>query len=366
VSWTPPADPAGDAEAADALARLAQQVREAQRCATPLVIAGGGSKSFLLEPLAGEVLDMRAYRGVLAYEPAELVIEVRAGTPLLEVETLLAAHGQCLASEPPRPGSASTIGGAVAAGFSGPARPWAGALRDHVLGVGLISPAGDLLRFGGRVMKNVAGYDVSRLVTGAWGTFGPIATLALRVAPRPESTRCAIWEMDAREGLARMLRLARESWPLTGAAHEGRRLRLRFAGAAAAVDEALAALAPDAIEADDGWWQSLRDWELPVLRERAALWRVSLPPATVVDAPGDELIDWGGAQRWWSTSAAPGDLHARLHAVAGRQAHALPMFAAPTSAQPALSPAQRSVQQRLREAFDPALLFNRGCSRTAA
>lgn len=366
MSWTPPADPAGDPEAADALARLALQVREAQHHATPLVIAGGGSKSFLLQPLAGDVLDMRTYRGVLAYEPAELVIEVRAGTPLREVETLLAAHGQTLASEPPRLGPASTIGGAVATGLSGPARPWSGALRDHVLGVGLLSPAGELLRFGGRVMKNVAGYDVSRLVTGAWGTLGPIATLALRVAPRPESTRCATWEMGAREGLARMLQLARESWPLTGAAHDGRRLRLRFAGAAAAVDEALAALGPDEVEADDGWWQTLRDWRPPALQTRGGLWRVSLPPATVVDAPGEELLDWGGAQRWWSTSATPEDIHARLHASAGRQAHALPMFAAPATAHAPLSPVQRSVQQRLRDAFDPARLFNRGCSRTVA
>ncbi|MCW5576935.1 MAG: glycolate oxidase subunit GlcE, partial [Burkholderiales bacterium] len=227
--------------------QFADIIRAAAEDRRPLRIRGGGSKAFYGNPVTGEDFDVTGHRGIVAYEPTELVITARAGTPLAEIETLLAAHGQRLACEPPRFGpssTSSTIGGVVAAGFSGPARPWAGALRDHVLGVGLLSHEGELLRFGGRVMKNVAGYDVSRLVCGSWGTLGPIATVALRVAPCPERTLSLAWPMSASDARRRMLELAREAWPLAGVAYDGERLRVRIAGAAAAVDEAAARLAP--------------------------------------------------------------------------------------------------------------------------
>lgn len=368
MAWSPPADPAGDAEATSALASLAGAIRAAQATATPLRIRGGDTKRRLLEALPGAQLDMRTYRGVLAYEPSELVIEVRAGTLLADVETLLAEHGQMLASEPPRCGPASTIGGVVSAGLSGPARPWAGALRDHVLGIGLLSPAGELLRFGGRVMKNVAGYDVSRLACAAWGTLGPIATLALRVAPLAERTVSLQWQMQAPAAHAHLQTLARTSWPLAGAAHDGGCLRLRLAGSAAAVDDAVTRLAPDALDADDLWWQALRDLAPPALGHTVdadGLWRVSLPPAANIVAPGHEVIDWGGAQRWWwAPGIAAAEIHARVRAAVGAQGHAVPMFAAPAHDFPLPSAAQGALQARLRRAFDPQELFNRGCSRT--
>jgi len=374
VARTAPADPAGDTCASAALRELAERVREAAAHDVALAIVGGGSKAALLEPLTGAPLPMTSYRGVLAYEPAELVIEARAGTPLAEIETLLAAHGQRLACEPPRFGpsssssTSSTIGGVVAAGFSGPARPWAGALRDHVLGVGLLSHEGELLRFGGRVMKNVAGYDVSRLVCGSWGTLGPIATVALRVAPCPERTLSLAWPMSAGDARRRMLELVREAWPLAGVAYDGERLRVRIAGAAAAIDEAAARLAPAAVEEGDAWWQSLRDLRGAGLAVGRALWRLSMPPAATLDAgPMTELIDWGGAQRWWSGEGwSAAEIHARVREVVGAQGHAVPMFAAPGADQPPLSAVQRSLQARIRAAFDPQRRFNRGCSRVAA
>lgn len=362
---TSPVDPAGDAAASAALRDVCERIREASARGTPLRIAGGGTKRPLLEDSGHLPLSMTAYRGVLAYEPAELVIELRAGTPLVEIETLLAAHGQMLACEPPRFGPASTIGGVVAAGFSGPARPWAGALRDHVLGVGLLSPAGELLRFGGRVMKNVAGYDVSRLACGAWGSLGPVATVALRVAPRPERTVSLAWPMAREAAHRRMLALAREPWPLTGMAYDGVALRIRAAGAAAAVDEAVQRLAPESVDEHDLWWQQLRDFQLPALALGKGLWRISLPPAATVDpGPMNELIDWGGAQRWWSGDAAgSAAVQARLRDSPEARAYAVPMFAAPPTQHPALSPVQRALQTRIRDAFDPARLFNRGSSR---
>ncbi len=362
-----PADPAGAASASAALRELAERVCEAAAHDAALAIVGGGSKAALLEPFTGAALPLTSYRGVLAYEPAELVIEARAGTPLAEIEALLAAHGQRLACEPPRFGPSSTIGGVVAAGFSGPARPWAGALRDHVLGVGLLSHEGELLRFGGRVMKNVAGYDVSRLACGSWGTLGPIVTVALRVAPCPERTLSLDWSMAADAARRRMLELAREAWPLAGVAYDGERLRVRIAGAAAAVDEAAARLAPDAVDEGDAWWQSLRDLRGAGLAVGHALWRLSMPPAAMIDAgPMTELIDWGGAQRWWSGEGwSAAEIHARVREAVGAQGHALPMFAAPGADQPPLSAVQRSLQARIRAAFDPQQRFNRGCSRVA-
>ncbi|MCC7120481.1 MAG: glycolate oxidase subunit GlcE [Gammaproteobacteria bacterium] len=367
MAWTAPADPAGDAAASVVLRELADSIRASAAASSPLAIVGGGTKTALIDPLVGTPLPMYRYRGVLAYEPAELVIEARAGTPLAEIEALLAAHGQMLACEPPRCGPASTIGGVVAAGLSGPARPWAGALRDLVLGVGLLSTSGELLRFGGRVMKNVAGYDVSRLVCGAWGTLGPIATVALRVAPRPERCLSLRWSLAADEARRRMLELSRAPWPLTGVVYDGEYLRVRLAGTMPAVGDACVRLAPAAIDDDDAWWLALRDLRVVGCMLGTPLWRVSAPPAATIDAqPMRELIDWGGAQRWWTgTALAATDLHARVHAAAGTQAHAQPMFAAPRADQPPLSPVQRTLQRRLRSAFDADRLFNRGCSRVA-
>ena len=367
MGWKPPADPAGDVAAAAVLAHLAGQVREAAAAGTPLAITGGGTKTFLLGAPTGAPLAMGAYRGVIAYAPAELVIELRAGTPLSDVEALLAAHGQVLACEPPRFGPATTIGGAISAGLSGPARPYAGAVRDHVLGIGLLSPAGELLRFGGRVMKNVAGYDISRLVTGAWGSLGPIATLALRVAPRPACSAALSWAMNADEALHRMNELARATWPVSGAAHDGECLRIRLAGSTAAVDEAVARLAPEQLDADDAWWQALRDLRLPGLRGGGPFWRISVPPAAVIaGTPRAQIIDWGGAQRWWSTDSIPAaTLHAMVRKAVGGQGHAVPMFAASPAEHPPLSTVQRRLEARIRAAFDPQGLFNRGCSRVA-
>ncbi len=348
------------------LRELADRIRASAATGDPLAIVGGGTKAALLEPLAGAPLPMNSYRGVLAYEPSELVIEARAGTPLAEIEALLATRGQMLACEPPHLGAASTIGGVVAAGYSGPARPWAGALRDHVLGVGLLSTAGELLRFGGRVMKNVAGYDVSRLVCGAWGTLGPIATVALRVAPRPERVLSLGWSLPGDEARRRMRDLARSPWPLAGLAYDGEHLRVRLAGAAAAIEEAVARLNPETSDEDGEWWDALRDLKR-IGAADGRLWRVSTPPAAAIDAqPLREIVDWGGAQRWWSGDAlCAGEIHARVRAAVGSQGHAEPMFVAMPADQPPLGPVQRALQARVRAAFDPDLLFNRGCSRVA-
>lgn len=354
-------DPVADAKAEATLERLGARIREARAAGTPLAITGGGTKAFLDVEPCGEPLSLTDYHGLIAYAPSELVIEVRAGTPLRDVEALLDAHGQELAFEPPRFGDASTVGGVVSAGLSGPARPWAGALRDHVLGVTLLGAQGEPLRFGGRVMKNVAGYDVARLVAGAWGTLGPIAELALRVAPRPACRRSLAWGVDETRALALLAGFARTSLPLAGACHDGECLRVRLAGSEAAVDAALAALEPDSSEDDLSFWRDLRDFRLGFFGDPRPLWRLSVPPATApMSLPGIVLTDWGGAQRWLKTEADATVVHAAARRHGG---YAQAFFADPATAQGTLAPVQARLQARLRAAFGAEGLFNPGRTR---
>lgn len=350
-----------ESAAARVLDEIAARIREASAAGSTLRLLGGGTKSFLVGESQGTALSLAGYRGVIAYQPSELVIEVRAGTPLVEIEDLLAGHGQMLAFEPPRFGPESTVGGAISAGLSGPARPYAGAVRDHVLGVGLLDASGTVLRFGGRVMKNVAGYDVSRLVAGAWGTLGPIVEIAVRVAPRPEQVLALAWTADTAHALSRMNELARQAWPLAGACFDGSSLRLRLAGTRAAVTAAVDALRPESIDEGLQYWDALRDFRLPFFADDRPLWRLAVPPAAAHPAlPGDSLIDWGGAQRWLKTEAAAADIHAAARRAGG---YAQPFFAADAAQHAPLSATQKALQVRIRAAFDPVGLFNPGCAR---
>jgi glycolate oxidase FAD binding subunit len=350
-----------ESAAARVLDEIAARIREASTAGAALRLLGGGTKSFLVGASPGTALSLAAYRGIIAYQPSELVIEVRAGTPLAEVEQLLARHGQQLAFEPPRFGPASTIGGVISAGLSGPARPYGGAVRDHVLGVSLLDASGTVLRFGGRVMKNVAGYDVSRLVVGAWGTLGPLVEIAVRAAPRPEQVLSLVWAADVAHALSRMNELARQAWPLAGACFDGARLRLRLAGTRAALTAAVDALRPESIDEDLQYWDALRDFRLPFFAVDRPLWRLAVPPAAAhLALPGDSLIDWGGAQRWLKTEAGAADVHAAARRAGG---YAQPFFAADAARHAPLSVTQKALQARIRAVFDPVGLFNPGCAR---
>jgi len=361
---TTPADNAGretDTAAAVVLARLVSQINDSAASKQGLQLAGGGTKHFLNPPSAAPRLSLADYVGIIAYQPSELVIEVRAGTRLDVIEHTLAVQGQRLAFEPPRFGPASTIGGVVSAGLSGPARPYAGALRDHVLGVTLLDAHGRLQRFGGRVMKNVAGYDVSRLAAGAWGTLGPVAELALRVAPRSSAEASIAWSMTPVDALRRMTELARTAWPLNGACFDDGVLRVRLAGSLPAVEEAVLALAPERVEADAGFWQDLRDCRLPFFADATPLWRLAVPPATPsLNLSGRMLLDWGGAQRWLKSELPAAQIQAAARAVGG---YAQPFFAAEAHAYAPLSATQRALQARIKAVFDPAGLFNAGSAR---
>jgi glycolate oxidase FAD binding subunit len=354
-----------------ALSQIVERIRAAAAGATPLCIRGGGTKDFHGEVLQGEVLSTAQLTGITSYEPSELVVTVRAGTPLAELEAALAEKGQCLPFEPPHFGNDGTVGGMVAAGLSGPARASVGAVRDYVLGATLVNGRGDVLSFGGQVMKNVAGYDVSRVLAGSLGTLGVIAEVSLKVlpvAPAEATLEFACSQADAlrllNEWGGRPLPLNASCWFEHGRAGV---LYLRLRGAVAAVEAACTHLGGErkdsARAAAD--WQALRDQQLPWFDTGDgpdALWRLSVPPtAPVLAIDGHApLIEWHGGQRWYK--APPGQA-ARIREIAHAAGGHATLFRGPASDVPrfdALSAPVARIHRALMREFDPHRIFNRG------
>ena len=327
----------------------------------PLRLRGGGSKDFYGGPLQGEVLDTRSHSGIVGYEPTELVITARCGTPLAEIESALAPQRQTIACEPPQFGSA-TVGGVVAAGLSGPRRASAGSLRDFVLGVKLMDGEGRELNFGGQVMKNVAGFDVSRLIAGSLGTLGLILEVSLKVLPLPLAGATLRFEMPQDKALAALNRWAGQPLPLAASCWQAEVLTLRLAGAQAAVAAACEKLGGERLAEPDAavFWTALREQTSGFFAGDAPLWRLSLPSVTPpLDLSGPLLIEWGGAQRWLRGAVDA----ARLREVAARAGGHATLFRggdrtggvfAP------LSPALMEVHRRLKHRFDPHGIFNPG------
>ncbi len=351
------------------LARIIDQVNGARALATPLEIRGGGSKLFFGEPAPGEPLDATCLAGITSYEPTELVVTVRAGTRLADLEAALQEHGQCLPFEPPRFTAAGTVGGMVAAGLSGPARATSGSVRDHVLGVTLLNGRGEILSFGGQVAKNVAGYDVSRLMAGSLGILGVICEVSLKVLPVSTATATLCFDCDSAEALAKFREWASQPLAISATAWHVGRLYVRLAGARAAVASACTRLggtrlAPEQAEA---WWMSVRDHRHAFFALDSAdvargesLWRLSLPAtAPPLEISGLQFIEWGGAERWCRTSAAAGQVR---RAAAGLAGHATLIRGADRSCGvfAPLSDVSMRIHRGLKQAFDPLRIFNRG------
>ncbi|SNS42547.1 glycolate oxidase FAD binding subunit [Noviherbaspirillum humi] len=340
-----------------------QRILDAGNSRQPLRIRGGGSKDWYGQALNGEVLDTRAYSGIVAYDPTELVITARAGTPLAEVEQALAQHNQILAFEPPHFGPGATIGGVVAAGLSGPRRQAAGAVRDFVLGAVLMDGKGDILHFGGQVMKNVAGYDVSRLLAGSLGTLGLILEVSLKVLPRPLMETTLRFSMEREEAIRRLNEWGGQPLPISASAWHGGVLLVRLSGAPAAIEAAIARMGGEQVPDADGLWLSLREQSndfFGSLQPAASLWRLSLPThAKPLTLDGDELIEWGGAQRWLKTTASADAIRAAAKEAGGHASlfrggdKAIGVFHP-------LPPAIARIHGGLKKAFDPAGIFNVG------
>jgi glycolate oxidase FAD binding subunit len=351
------------------VAQLIDRMRTARARGAPLQILGGGTKAFYGEAPRGEPLPMDGLTGITSYEPSELVVTVRGGTPLAELESALAVQGQCLPFEPPRFAAGGTVGGMVASGLAGPSRAAVGALRDYVLGLTLLDGRGELLTFGGQVMKNVAGYDVSRLIAGSWGVLGVICEVSLKVLGCPAETATLEYDWDEPRALQEMARWRAQPVPLQASAwHEGR-LRIRLAGSRAAVVEACARLGGTAMDREQAFpfWESVRDQrheffasDADELEQGAALWRVSVPPtAAPFSLVGRQFIEWSGAQRWWRTAAPAAAVRAAAASVGG---HATLVRAADKSvgAFAPLSGELMRIHRALKTAFDPERILNPG------
>ena len=341
-----------------ALAGLHEQVRAAVANRRPLCIAGGNSKRHFGREATGEPLDVSAYAGVVDYQPAELVITVRAGTTVAELQKVLAGENQVLACEPPEFGGKATVGGTLACNLSGPSRPWLGSIRDHVLGVRIINGKGEHLRFGGEVMKNVAGYDVSRLMAGAMGTLGILTEVTLKVMPLPEATLTLRRTSAASDALRTMNELCRSPLPLTGACWYGGEMYVRFAGPASVIDAAAARIDGERLPDDRGFWSGLRDMELPFFRGAEELWCLSLRSTGEHFMPdANWLIDWRGARRWLASRCERESLDGYLRDAGGE---AWRVRGQGADVFPERSDAYRNMLLRLKQALDPAGIFNPG------
>jgi glycolate oxidase FAD binding subunit len=361
--------------------QLIDQVRAAASARQPLRITGGDTKAFYGQPTDGETLSTTGWAGIVSHEPSELVVTVRAGTPLVELEAALAEQGQCLPFEPPRFGAASTIGGAVAAGLAGPARASAGGVRDYVLGVQFIDGRGEWLTFGGQVMKNVAGYDVSRVLAGSMGTLGILTDISLKVLPVAPAEATLVFALAQHDALEQLHRWGGQPLPLNASCwvkdqtqpDAPELLFVRLRGAVAAVEAACERLSREAggqrmDNAETGPdWAACRDQTLPFFNAPApdlCLWRLSVPQtAPVIALPFAQLIEWHGAQRWlWAPASAATEIRSAAAAVNG---HAT-LFRAGADGAPGVPRFHRqtavidTITQRLRAEFDPAGIFNPG------
>ncbi len=352
----------------DIVASWSERIRSATAEGRPLRIRGGGTKDWYGQTLEGDILDTRAHRGIIEYDPAELVITVKAGTPLAQVEAALREHDQMLPFEPPHFGPSATLGGCIAAGIAGPRRAWTGAPRDFVLGAVVMNGQGQVLHFGGQVVKNVAGYDVSRLLAGSLGTLGLILELSIKVLPLQQAEATLKFDMNGTDAVRKLNEWGGRPLPITASAWRHGTLAVRLGGAEAAVKSARSALGGEVVDAVEAerFWAGLREQTDPffaAIAPKAALWRLALPSITEpLQLPGAQLMEWGGGQRWWITdtdaqtvriSAKQAGGHATIFRTGQNYDRSAGVFT------PLPAPLMK-IHRGLKAAFDPARIFNRG------
>ena len=347
---------------ADISNKLREQILEARDQGRKLNIVGGGTKHFMGREADGkaDTLDLSKHTGIVEYHPVELIMTVRAGTKIADIEKALSEEGQCLHFEPPSFGKGSTIGGTLACNLSGPARPWSGSVRDQVLGIRLLNGKGEHLRFGGQVMKNVAGYDTSRLQAGAMGTLGAITEISLKVMPKPAMTLTLVEDMPQSDVIRYMNQRAGEPKPITGAAWVDGKVYLRLAGAKSAVEATAEKWSGEVLENGDDFWHQLQHMTHDFFKGDEPLWRFSVgSTAQNLELDGPVLIDWAGSQRWYRGEAGS----ARLESMAQRAGGQVSLFRGGDRTDEVMHhqpQALQTIQQRLKESFDPDGIFNPG------
>jgi glycolate oxidase FAD binding subunit len=350
----------------DFLQALSQRIEHCSRTGHAVHIEGGGSKHFYGGPVEGEILSTRGFAGILEYEPTELVVTAKAGTLLSDIEALVASQRQMLAFEPPRFSKSSTIGGVIASGLAGPRRGTHGGVRDFVLGATLMDGRGQVLHFGGTVMKNVAGYDVSRLLAGSMGCMGVLLDISVKVLPIPATESTLRFAMSEAQFIIQVNRWLGDPLPISGSHWHAGVAHLRLSGAQAAVNEAIKKLGGELLSAEEATdlWNSLRDQTHPFFNWTGDLYRLSLPAtSTPVISEFETLIEWAGSQRWLR---APADSNpATIQALAQSMNGHATLYHTPIAAKRAFAftmpaPTLKSIQQKLKKEFDPAGIFNPG------
>lgn len=348
---------------ADISQQLQEQVLQARAGGEKLNIVGGGTKAFIgREPSTDAgTLNVGGHTGIVNYHPVELVMTVRAGTPLSDIEAALAEQGQALHFEPPHFGPESTIGGTLACNLSGPGRPWAGSVRDQVLGIRLLNGKGEHLRFGGEVMKNVAGYDVSRLQAGALGTLGLITEISLKVMPGPAACLTLVQDMAMDEVLHYMNSRAAEPKPITAACWVDGKVYLRLSGAKTAVEATAEKWSGDVMEKGEAFWRSVQDMQHEFFADKGEpLWRFSVGSTAANPAiEGKWFIDWAGSQRWFRGTAELGDMEPLARAAGGQ----VSLFRGGDRSGEVMHSqpnALKAIQRRVKASFDPDGIFNPG------
>lgn len=336
---------------------LVEQVRAALSSQTPLKIQGGNTKAFMGRPIEGRLLDTREHRGLVSYDPTELVVTVRTGTPLVELLAALDEQGQTLPCEPPVFDGQATVGGMLGSGLAGPRRPWVGSIRDFVLGTKVITGQGRLLRFGGEVMKNVAGYDLSRLMAGSFGLLGVVTEVSMKVLPKPVASAHLDLQLPAEKALQKLAEWGQQPLPITGACYSDNSLKLRLEGGEGSVSSAADRMGGERLDAN--FWTQLNERQLPFFADERPLWRLSLPTNTpLVDLPGTSLLDWGGCQRWLKSDAPAEDIQKLAASLGGHASCQTPGVTA-TPLQP-LPPLLARYHQQLKAQLDPKGIFNSG------
>jgi glycolate oxidase FAD binding subunit len=353
------ADPVHDG-GRDLTAEIADRIRAAAADGGSILLRGGGTKLRRFgRHCDATPLDLAEHRGIIDYRPAEMVMTARAGTPIDTLRAAASAARQMLPFDAPSFGGRATLGGTLACNAAGSDRPWRGSVRDAVLGIRLVNGRGEVLRFGGDVIKNVAGYDVSRLQAGALGTLGCITEVSLRLLPLPDAVLALRRSCPREEAIDALRGVAIRPLPLTGAAWYADTLHLRLAGS----ESALAGLAENlsAYQEDDtGFWDALREWRLPELADETPLWILDVAPATALGPGSAEfLIDWGGARRF--TRGADSARAAQALAARGG-GHAQGLWGGDRDAAAVASPppALLDLIRRTKAALDPQRIFNPG------
>lgn len=343
--------------------QLQEQVQHAIANEQHLRVQGGNSKAFYGNEIeTDQVLDISPHSGIVAYEPSELVITVRAGTKLIELENLLASHGQLLPFEPPIHADNSTIGGVVAAGLSGPRRPFAGAVREHILGVSIINGQGKIVEFGGQVMKNVAGYDVSRLMVGSLGSLGVLLNISIRLMPAPASEITFTIDANNEKSITLFNQWRPTPLPISATCFYEDCLYVRLSGGHRAVSAFSDLMPGEILDNADGFWQAVRNQTHEFFQHSdKPLWRLSFPPATpaLSRLEKDTLIEWGGAQ-YWLFSNAPTNI---VRGIASKNNGHATLFRGDQPGVnhfPPLSHELVHLQQKLKRSLDPHDVFAYG------